>query len=106
KVRKRDAGEGRNARGVEFRLAGTVAAGYPLRAAHAAQVSRVRGGGHSHAGVGHWRKHGYFQLDRCGDAAVAAGGESLSIGTSQMGSAQRAKHSLVHDSWRLPSEPE
>ena len=43
-VRQRDAREGRDARGVEFRLARAAAAGHSLRPAHAPQISRVCGG--------------------------------------------------------------
>ena len=71
-----------------------------------AQISWFCGGGDSHAGVGHWRKHSHFQLDRRGNAAVAAGRESIAVGLAEMGRAQCAKHSRLHDFRRLPHGPE
>ena len=101
KVRQRDARQRGDARGLEFRLDGAARAGHWVWSSHAREISWLCGGGHSHAGTGYRRKHGYFQPDRRGNAAVTPSRGSFAVGPAQMGCAQRAEHSRVHVFRRL-----
>src|SRR5437762_13741317 len=89
---------------MELPLARAIAAGYSIRAAHAAEVSWICGGGHAYAGAGNWCEHSDFQLDRRGDAARAAGGETFRARSIEVERAEIAEHPRVHDFRRLPTE--
>src|SRR5437773_2207673 len=89
---------------MELPLARAIAAGHSIRAAHAAEVSWICGGGHAYAGAGDWCEHSDFQLDRRCNAAVAAGREPFPVGPAEVERAQSAKLSRLHDFRRLSDE--